>query len=177
MIAAAEHDALDPQVISWAQQFLALPEEERAPAILRFVQNCIRYERDPAWFDEAGVRHGIELLDSAATGFFRGYLPRVPGRERLSSRPGGGAPDRRGSLRPGRLGGCGSHDRQLVHRALAEGESAHGLARWRAAGSRGVGEWRAVREYLGATVLSLALEEGAVAMAPGSRRRATARLS
>ncbi len=73
MIAAAEHDALDPQVMSWAQQFLALPEEERAPAILRFVQNCIRYERDPAWFDEAGVRHGIELLDSAATGFFRGY--------------------------------------------------------------------------------------------------------
>ena len=73
MIAAAEHDALDPQVISWAQQFLALPEEERAPAILRFVQNCIRYERDPAWFDKAGVRHGIELLDSAATGFFRGY--------------------------------------------------------------------------------------------------------
>jgi Transglutaminase-like superfamily/EF hand len=73
MIAAAEADALDPQVVSWAHQFLALPEEERAPAILLFVQNCIRYERDPAWFDKAGVRHGIELLDSAATGFFRAY--------------------------------------------------------------------------------------------------------
>ena len=33
---AAEHDALDPQVISWAQQFRALPEDERAHAILRF---------------------------------------------------------------------------------------------------------------------------------------------
>ena len=70
---AAEHDALDPQVISWAHQFRELPEEERASAILRFVQNCIRYERDPAWFDKAGVRHGIELLDSAPTGFFRAY--------------------------------------------------------------------------------------------------------
>ena len=73
MIEAAQHDALDPLVISWAQQFRALPEAARAGAILRFCQNCIRYERDPAWFDEDGVRHGIELLDSSAVGFKRGY--------------------------------------------------------------------------------------------------------
>jgi hypothetical protein len=73
MQAAAEDDRWDPVVISWAQQFLRLPIEERAPAILRFVQRCVRYERDPGTHDETGVRHGIELLDSSAAGFNRGY--------------------------------------------------------------------------------------------------------
>jgi hypothetical protein len=70
---AAIHDAQDPQVKSWAVEFLKLPEDKRATAILRFVQECVRYERDPATFDPDGTRHGIELLDSAPTGLCRGY--------------------------------------------------------------------------------------------------------
>ena len=70
---AARHDAKDPILLSWARQFEGLPSEARAAAILRFVQRCIRYERDPAWFDAEGTRHGIELLDSAAVGLHRGY--------------------------------------------------------------------------------------------------------
>ncbi len=73
MQAAAEDDQRDPAVIAWARQFTSLPLAERGPAILRFVQRCIRYERDPATHDAAGVRHGIELLDSSAVGFNRGY--------------------------------------------------------------------------------------------------------
>jgi hypothetical protein len=73
MSEAARHDAEDPTVRAWARQFLPLPRHKRAGAILRFVQRCIRYERDPAWYDDQGNRHGIELLDSAATGLFRAY--------------------------------------------------------------------------------------------------------
>jgi len=73
MAEAAEHDAEDPQVISWAEHFRRVPIEDRAAAILRFVQKCIEYRRDPAWFDAQGNRHGVELLDSSAVGFFRGY--------------------------------------------------------------------------------------------------------
>ena len=73
MAEAAEHDQEDPAVLSWARQFSGLQVEERAPAILRFVQRCVRYERDPGTHDAAGVRHGIELLDSSAVGFNRGY--------------------------------------------------------------------------------------------------------
>jgi hypothetical protein len=70
---AAEEDADDPMVLGWARQFLQVPEEERAGAILRFCQECIRYERDPSWHDVHGQRHGIELLDSSAVGLQRGY--------------------------------------------------------------------------------------------------------
>ena len=73
MARAAEHDAHDPMVLRWAQRFMALPIDERPLAILRFDQHAIRYERDPATWDEDGTRHGIELLDSAATGLQRGY--------------------------------------------------------------------------------------------------------
>jgi transglutaminase-like putative cysteine protease len=70
---AAEHDARDPAILAWAEQFRPLPRPARERAILRFVQFAIRYERDPAWYDRAGARHGIELLDSAAVGLQRGY--------------------------------------------------------------------------------------------------------
>jgi hypothetical protein len=73
MSKAARHDAEDPILLGWARQFNRLPVDKRAAAILRFVQRCIRYERDPAWFDAHGTRHGIELLDSAAVGLHRGY--------------------------------------------------------------------------------------------------------
>ena len=73
MAEAARHDAKDPAVLRWARAFLELPRPDREQAILRFVQRCIRYERDPAWFDEQGNRHGIELLDSSAVGLHRGY--------------------------------------------------------------------------------------------------------
>ncbi len=73
MSKAARHDAEDPILLGWARQFLPLPRDQRAGAILRFVQRCIRYERDPAWFDDQGNRHGIELLDSAAVGLHRAY--------------------------------------------------------------------------------------------------------
>lgn len=73
MADAARHDAADPAVRSWARSFLGLPRPDREQAILRFVQLCIRYERDPAWYDAQGGRHGIELLDSAAVGLHRGY--------------------------------------------------------------------------------------------------------
>jgi hypothetical protein len=73
MSKAARHDAEDPILRGWARQFIRLPLDKRAAAILRFVQRCIRYERDPAWFDAQGTRHGIELLDSAAVGLHRGY--------------------------------------------------------------------------------------------------------
>jgi hypothetical protein len=73
MSEAARHDAEDPIIIGWARQFRPLPREQRAAAILSFVQRCIRYERDPAWFDDQGNRHGVELLDSAAVGLHRGY--------------------------------------------------------------------------------------------------------
>lgn len=69
MAEAARQDAEDPQVIAWAKQFMLLPREERAAAILNFVQRCIRYERDPAWWDRNGNRHGIELLDSSSVGW------------------------------------------------------------------------------------------------------------
>jgi hypothetical protein len=70
---AAEEDADDPMVLGWARRFLQVRDEVRAAAILRFVQECIRYERDPSWHDGHGVRHGIELLDSSAVGLQRGY--------------------------------------------------------------------------------------------------------
>jgi hypothetical protein len=73
MSKAARHDAEDPILLGWARQFRSLPFEKRAAAILCFVQRCIRYERDPAWFDAEGTRHGIELLDSAAVGLHRAY--------------------------------------------------------------------------------------------------------
>jgi hypothetical protein len=73
MADAARHDVLDPAIQWWAQAFRALPRPERERAILRFCQRCIRYERDPAWFDDGGQRHGIELLDSSAVGLQRGY--------------------------------------------------------------------------------------------------------
>ncbi len=73
MSKAARHDAEDPILLGWARQFNLLPVDKCAGAILRFVQRCIRYERDPAWFDAQGTRHGIELLDSAAVGLHRGY--------------------------------------------------------------------------------------------------------
>jgi hypothetical protein len=73
MQAAAEDDQWDPAVVAWARQFTSLPLAERARAILRFVQRCIRYERDPATHDAEGVRHGIELLDGSAVGFNRAY--------------------------------------------------------------------------------------------------------
>jgi hypothetical protein len=73
MRAAAHHDALSPEVRSWAREFTPLSPEERAAAILRFCQEDIRYERDPATFDPDGTRHGIELLDSAPVGLFRAY--------------------------------------------------------------------------------------------------------
>lgn len=70
---AARQDALDSDVRAWARVFIKLPRPELEEAILRFVQRCIRYERDPAWYDERGHRHGIELLDSAAVALRRGY--------------------------------------------------------------------------------------------------------
>ena len=73
MSTAARHDADDPILHGWARQFTPLHVDRRAGAILCFVQRCIRYERDPAWFDAQGTRHGIELLDSAAVGLHRGY--------------------------------------------------------------------------------------------------------
>jgi hypothetical protein len=73
MADAAVSDVIDPMVLRWAEVFRALPYRERAPAILCFVQRAIRYERDPAWYDPAGKRHGIELLDSSAVGLLRGY--------------------------------------------------------------------------------------------------------
>ncbi|MEP7124062.1 MAG: transglutaminase domain-containing protein [Byssovorax sp.] len=73
MSKAARHDAEDPILVGWARQFNLVPIDKCAAAILRFVQRCIRYERDPAWFDAQGTRHGIELLDSAAVGLHRGY--------------------------------------------------------------------------------------------------------
>jgi hypothetical protein len=73
MADAARHDAEDPAVLRWARAFRGLPRPDREEAILRFVQRCIRYERDPAWFDAQGTRHGIELLDSSAVGLHRGY--------------------------------------------------------------------------------------------------------
>ena len=73
MAEAALRDARDPAVISWAHQFMALPPEQRAAAILRFCQLGLRYQRDPAWHDQAGNRHGIEVLDSSAVLLFRGY--------------------------------------------------------------------------------------------------------
>ena len=73
MAEAAERDARDPAVVSWAQQFIRLPKEERAAAILRYCQLALRYERDPAWYDQAGNRHGIEVLDSSAVLLWRGY--------------------------------------------------------------------------------------------------------
>jgi hypothetical protein len=73
MADAARHDAADPAIQWWVQAFRALPRPEREGAILRFCQRCLRYERDPAWFDARGGRHGIELLDSSAVGLSRGY--------------------------------------------------------------------------------------------------------
>jgi hypothetical protein len=73
MADAARHDAHDPVIQAWALAFGALPRPERERAILRFCQRCFRYERDPAWYDREGNRHGIELLDSSSVGFQRGY--------------------------------------------------------------------------------------------------------
>jgi hypothetical protein len=73
MAEAAERDASDPAVISLAQQFMVLPTEQRAAKILRCCQLALRYQRDPAWHDRAGNRHGIEVLDSSAVLLFRGY--------------------------------------------------------------------------------------------------------
>jgi hypothetical protein len=73
MAEAARHDAEDPAVRSWARQFLRLPVEERADRVLEFVQACIRYEQDPAWYGPNRERHGVELLDSSAVGLHRAY--------------------------------------------------------------------------------------------------------
>jgi hypothetical protein len=73
MADAARHDASDPAIRHWAEAFRALPRPERERAILRFCQRCLRYERDPAWLDDHGARHGIELLDSSSVGLLRGY--------------------------------------------------------------------------------------------------------
>jgi hypothetical protein len=73
MADAARHDAHDPAVLAWARTFAGLPRPHREEAILRFAQRCIRYERDPAWYDREGQRHGIELLDSSAVALQRGY--------------------------------------------------------------------------------------------------------
>ena len=73
MVEAAARDAGDPAVVSWARQFMKLPPERRAAAILRFTQLAVRYQRDPAWYDRAGNRHGIEVLESSAVVLFRGY--------------------------------------------------------------------------------------------------------
>jgi hypothetical protein len=73
MAAAARHDAHDPAVLAWARAFAGLPRPHREEAILRFAQRCIRYERDPAWYDRGGQRHGIELLDSSTVALQRGY--------------------------------------------------------------------------------------------------------
>ena len=73
MADAARHDAHDPAVLAWARAFAGLPRPHREEAILRFAQRCIRYERDPAWYDREGQRHGIELLDSSAVALQRGY--------------------------------------------------------------------------------------------------------
>jgi hypothetical protein len=60
-------------VRDWARQFVPLPEECRAEAILRFCQDCVRHERDPARRDAEGNQHGIELLDSSAVCLHPGY--------------------------------------------------------------------------------------------------------
>jgi transglutaminase-like putative cysteine protease len=73
MADAAGHDAHDPAVVAWARAFVGLPRPAREEAILRFAQRCLRYERDPAWFDPGGHRHGIEVLDSSAVALQRGY--------------------------------------------------------------------------------------------------------
>ena len=73
MADAARHDAHDPAVLAWARTFVTLPRPDREEAILRFVQRCIRYERDPAWYDREGHRHGIEVLESSAVALRRGY--------------------------------------------------------------------------------------------------------
>jgi transglutaminase-like putative cysteine protease len=73
MARPTEDDASDPIVRDWARQFRRVPEERRAEAILRLCQDCLRYERDPAWHDGGGNRHGIELLDSSAVCLHRGY--------------------------------------------------------------------------------------------------------
>ena len=73
MAEAAVHDTEDPRVRAWVPVFRQLPLEERAAAILRFCQRCIRYTRDPGVIDPDGTRHGIEVLDSSAVGLDRGY--------------------------------------------------------------------------------------------------------
>ena len=73
MVEAAARDASDPAVVSWARQFMKLAPERRGAAILRFCQLAVRYQRDPAWYDRSGNRHGIEVLDSSAVVLFRGY--------------------------------------------------------------------------------------------------------
>jgi len=76
MAEAAKHDAEDPAIRAWARHFQACCARAGvalAAAILHFCQRDIRYERDPAWFEDDGTRHGIELLDSSAVGLNRGY--------------------------------------------------------------------------------------------------------
>jgi hypothetical protein len=73
MAAAPARDARDPNVIKWVRQFTRLPPEQRAAAILRFCQLSVRYQRDPAWFDREGRRHGIEVLESSGVTLARGY--------------------------------------------------------------------------------------------------------
>ncbi len=73
MAEAAVHDSHDPRVLAWVPVFRQLPLDERAGAILRFCQKCIRYTRDPGIIDPDGTRHGIEVLDSSAVGLDRGY--------------------------------------------------------------------------------------------------------
>ena len=67
------HDTGDPRVLAWAPVFRQLPLAERAAAILRFCQKCIRYTRDPGIIDPDGSRHGIEVLKLDAVGLDRGY--------------------------------------------------------------------------------------------------------
>jgi len=73
MAEAAVHDTEDPRVLGWAPVFRQLPLADRAAAISRFCQKCIRYTRDPGIIDPDGTRHGIEVLDSSAVGLDRGY--------------------------------------------------------------------------------------------------------
>lgn len=70
---AGIRDAASPVVVSWARQFEGLPRPARERAILRFAQVAIRYERDPAWYDARGRRHGVEVLESPGVVAQRGF--------------------------------------------------------------------------------------------------------
>lgn len=58
----AARDARSPRVRQWAARFAGLAPWPRARAVLRFVQLCIDYEKDP----------GEEVLESSNVGLERG---------------------------------------------------------------------------------------------------------